>query len=63
MRQSDYTKHRALLRHESYVKQKAKWRDKQLNGKQICTIRIIRSKNYLIGTISLKRKDGCMGCL
>lgn len=27
MRQSDYTKHRALSRHESYVKQKAKWRD------------------------------------
>lgn len=30
MRQSDYTKHRALLRHESYVKQKAKWRDKAI---------------------------------
>ena len=31
MRQSDYTKHRALLRHESYVKQKAKWRDKAID--------------------------------
>ena len=30
MRQSDYTKHRALSRHESYVKQKAKWRDKAI---------------------------------
>jgi hypothetical protein len=30
MRQSDYTKHRALLRHENYVKQKAKWRDKAI---------------------------------
>lgn len=30
MRESDYKNHRALSRHENYLKQKAKWRDKAI---------------------------------
>lgn len=63
MRQSDYTKHRALSRHESYVKQKAKWRDKAIEWQAD-----MYNQNYSIEELSnwndfFEIKDGCMGYL